>query len=149
MQEGTALSAIRDLVMSRRLLTVDSSATVQETVEFLARHNIGAVPVMERERLAGIFSERDVIMRVITCGLDPRSTPVVRVMTRNVVVARIDETHETCLRIMQQAGCRHLPIVDGDTVVGMLSLRDLLQADISEKDDKLEFLRSSMPSTHR
>jgi CBS domain-containing protein len=65
-------------------------------------------------------------------------------MTTNLVVARSDETHEACLRKMKQANCRHLPIVEEDKLIGVISLRDLLLIDISEKDDKIEFLNNYM-----
>jgi CBS domain-containing protein len=66
------------------------------------------------------------------------------VMTKDIVVATVDESHDSCLRKMRKASCRHLPIVDGESLVGFISLRDLLQVEISEKDDALEFLNNYM-----
>jgi CBS domain-containing protein len=143
-RKGTAMMTIRELISNRSVYTVDSGATVQAAVEYMAHNNIGAVTVMDGSRLVGIFSERDVINRVIAKGLDPRSTVVASVMTSNLVVARSDETCESCLWKMKQANCRHLPIVEGDTLIGVISLRDLLLVDISEKDDKIEFLNTYM-----
>jgi CBS domain-containing protein len=110
----------------------------------MARNNIGAVPVMDGTRLVGIFSERDVINRVVAKNLGPALTKVSDVMTTNIVVADVDETHEDCLKKMKQANCRHLPVVDGQTLVGMISLRDLLDVDIHEKDDAIHFLTDYM-----
>ena len=135
---------IKELVSNRSVFTVDSVTTVQAAVEHMAHNNIGAVSVMEGSRLVGIFSERDVINRVVAKGLDPRATKVSSVMTSNLVVARSDETHESCLRKMKQANCRHLPIVEEDTLIGVISLRDLLLIDISEKDNEIEFLNNYM-----
>jgi len=135
---------IRELVSNRPVYTVEQSASVQSAVEYLARHNIGAVSVMAGGRLVGIFSERDVINRVIARGLDPRGTSVASVMTSQIVVGRAEDGYDDCLRKMKQANCRHLPIVEGDRLIGVISLRDLLMVDISEKDDKIEFLNAYM-----
>ena len=135
---------IKQLISNRPVFTVDREATVQSAVEYMAQKNIGAVSVMDGTRLVGIFSERDVINRVIAKGLNPSSTKVKSVMTSNIVVAAADDSYETCLKKMKQANCRHLPIVEGDTLLGVISLRDLLLVDISAKDDKIEFLHNYM-----
>ena len=136
--------SIREIISNRPVFSVERGASVQSAAEYMTRHNIGAVSVMEGGRLVGIFSERDVINRVIAQRLDPRSTSVESVMTSQIVVASVDEGYESCLRKMKQASCRHLPVVEGDRLVGVISLRDLLQVDISEKDDKIEFLNAYM-----
>lgn len=138
------MMTIKELINNRSVFTVDRNVSVQSAVEYMAQKNIGAVSVMDGDRLVGIFSERDVISRVIAKGLNPVATMVAGVMTTNLVVATTDETYESCLRKMKQANCRHLPIVDGDTLIGFISLRDLLQVDISEKDDTIEFLNTYM-----
>ena len=137
-------SIIRDLLTNRSVFTVDKGTTVQAAAEFMAQKNIGALSVMDGSRLVGIFSERDVINRVVAKGLNPAATIVGDVMTANLIVATADETYESCLKKMKQANCRHLPVVDGDKLIGFISLRDLLQVDISEKDDKIEFLNNYM-----
>jgi CBS domain-containing protein len=138
------VSSVKQLIANRSVYTVDRTTSVQAAAEFMAQHNIGAVSVMDGARLVGIFSERDVITRVVAKGLNPSSTPVNAVMTTDLIVASVDESYESCLRKMKQANCRHLPIVDQDTLVGFISLRDLLQVDLSEKDDTLEFLNNYM-----
>jgi|WetSurMetagenome_2_1015567.scaffolds.fasta_scaffold121096_3 CBS domain-containing protein len=135
---------VKDLVTNRPVFTVDRNVNVQAAVEHMARNNIGAVSVMDGDRLAGIFSERDVITRVIAKGLNPSATTVGNVMTTDLVVATADETYDSCLRKMKQASCRHLPVVEGDRLIGFISLRDLLQIDISEKDDTIQFLNNYM-----
>ncbi len=77
-------------------------------------------------------------------GTEERHADGTLVMTTQIVVAHADDSTELCLRKMKQAGCRHLPVVEGKELIGMLSLRDLLLIDISEKDDKIEFLHSYM-----
>ena len=138
------MMSIKGFLNNRSVYTVDRSVSVQSAVEYMAQKNIGAVSVMDGNQLVGIFSERDVINRVIAKGLNPVTTSVATVMTSNLVVASADESYESCLRKMKQANCRHLPIVDGDNLVGIISLRDLLQVDITEKDDTIEFLNRYM-----
>jgi signal-transduction protein with cAMP-binding, CBS, and nucleotidyltransferase domain len=80
--------------------------------------------------------------RVVSRGLAPSTTPVVQVMTPNPVVVDAQSTVEQCLRIMTQAKCRHLPVVKGGKLIGVVSIRDLLQSDISEKSDEIEMMRA-------
>jgi len=138
------LSTLKQLIETRQVYAVEKGSTVRTAAEFMTKQNIGATPVMDGDRLVGVFSERDVINRVVAKGLDPETTTVEQVMTTDLVVATIDETYESCLKKMRRGVIRHLPVVEGDKLVGFISLRDLLQVDISEKDDKLEFLNSYM-----
>jgi CBS domain-containing protein len=138
------MTSIRKLLGNRPLFAIQGDATVQAAAEFMAENNIGAVPVMDGSRLVGIFSERDVINRVIAKKLAPAAVRVRDVMTKTIVVAESDETHEDCLRKMKQANCRHLPVVEGENLLGVISLRDLLQVEITEKDDEIEFLNNYM-----
>lgn len=138
------MMSIKELISNRSVFTVDRNVSVQAAVEYMAQKNIGAVSVMDGDRMVGIFSERDVITRVLGKGLNPAATVVSNVMTANLVVAEADETYESCLRKMKQANCRHLPVVEGDKLIGFISLRDLLLVDISQKDDTIEFLNTYM-----
>lgn len=135
---------VKELAGKRPVFSVDKGVSVQAAAEYMAQKNVGALTVMDGDRLVGIFSERDVINRVIARGLNPTGTLVSDVMTTELVVAVADETYESCLRKMKQANCRHLPIVQEDKLVGFISLRDLLMVDISEKDDTIQFLNSYM-----
>lgn len=138
------MMSVKELIKNRSVYTVDGNTTVQAAVEYMAKNKIGAVSVMEGDRLVGIFSERDVINRVVARSINPVTTTVSSVMTTNLVVATADESYESCLRKMKQASCRHLPIVEGDKLVGFISLRDLLLVDISEKDNTIQFLNTYM-----
>lgn len=138
------MKQVRELVKGRPVHTVAKTATVQAAAEVMARENVGALAVVDGQLLAGIFSERDVIGRVVAKQFDPGKTSVGSVMTRNIVVARADETIECCLNKMRHANCRHLPVVDGDVLLGMLSLRDLLLVVATEKGDRIEFLETYM-----
>jgi CBS domain-containing protein len=138
------MKPIRHLLENRSVYSIERSMTVRDAAGFMAGKNIGAVSVMEQGRLVGIFSERDVVFRVIARGLDPSSVLVGDVMTHDIVVGDADDTYEICLRKMKLANCRHLPIVRGEVLLGVISLRDLLQVDIDEKEDKIEFLTDYM-----
>jgi CBS domain-containing protein len=116
--------------------------SVREAARYMAEHRVGAVSVLEGTRLVGVLSERDIMARVVAAGRDLDATKVAEVMSRDLVVAKADESHEDGLRKMKQAGCRHLPVVEGDHLVGMVSQRDLLQIDLTEKDEEIRWLNA-------
>jgi CBS domain-containing protein len=136
------MKPISEIVSNRPLFSVGKDQTVAEVARFMAEKNVGAIPVMEKDRLVGVFSERDVITRVVAKGLNPAEVKVGDVMTTRIVVANADESYESCLKKMQQAHCRHLPVVSGDQLIGFVSLRDLLMMDLDEKERNLEYLQS-------
>lgn len=136
------MRTVNELVQDRPLHLVQHTQKVADAVRYMAKENIGAVPVMDGNRLVGIFSERDVITRVMAQGLDAAAVSVAEVMTRKIVVASATESHESCLQKMKVAHCRHLPVVSGGDLVGMVSLRDLLMMDLDEKERNLEYLES-------
>ncbi|PYR39706.1 MAG: IMP dehydrogenase [Acidobacteria bacterium] len=108
----------------------------------MARRGIGAVPVVEGERLAGIFTERDVLTRVVAAGVDPAGTCVLDVMSTQLVVADVSEPYDVCLQRMQQARVRHLIVLDGGRLAGIVSLRDVMAVDLDEKDDAITLLNA-------
>lgn len=121
------MERISDLVKDRRMIySVDANSTVLEAARFMMEHNIGAVPVLREGELAGIFSERDVMNRVVAAGRSPGQTRVSEVMTANPRAVQADDSVENCIFIMREFGFRHLPIVEGKKLMGLISLRDLL-----------------------
>jgi CBS domain-containing protein len=136
------MTMIGKFITGRPVFAVQQTATVLDAVRYMAEKNVGAVAVLEGQRLVGIFSERDVITRVIARDLSPKNIVIEQVMTKDIVVAETTEDEESCLRKMKAANCRHLPVVFGDSLVGLLSLRDLLQVELSERDEKLEVLNN-------
>jgi len=133
---------VLELVEQQELHCVRKEESVLETAKRMAAWKVGAVTVLDEERLVGIFSERDLMTRVVSEGLPPETTPVEQVMTPNPVVVDTHTTVEQCLRIMQQAKCRHLPVVSDGRLIGILSMRDLLQSDNRQKDDEIEMMRA-------
>ena len=129
------MKSVRDIVVGQNLVTVSSDVPVSEAARRMAGRDIGAVPVTEGSRVIGIFTERDALNRIVAAGLDAARTPVREVMSVNLVVADISESYESCLNRMRQAHIRHLIVLDGERMAGILSMRDLLAVDL---DDKLE-----------
>ena len=136
------MKTIGGLVSGREIFHVGADHSVRDAARYMTDRRVGAVAVLDGTRLVGILSERDVMGRVVALQLDPDRTRVGEVMTRDLVVAQSGESHEEGLRRMKQAGCRHLPVVDGDRLVGMVSQRDLLQIDLSEKDEEIRWLNA-------
>ncbi|MBZ5537468.1 MAG: CBS domain-containing protein [Acidobacteriia bacterium] len=134
------MKKIAELVTNREVYFIRAGQTVQEAANYMGMRNVGAVVVLEADRLAGIFSERDLMKRVVMRGLDPANTKIEEVMTREVVSADADETYENCLRKMKQLNVRHLPIVRAGELLGVVSLRDLLMVDLDEKDHELKMM---------
>lgn len=120
------MTTLRELVKDRRLYSIEDNQTVLEAARYMMEHNVGAVPVLREGRLAGIFSERDIMNRVVAVGRTPGTTAVSEVMTANPRAVAADESIEECLFIMREFGFRHLPVVDGAELKGLVSLRDVL-----------------------
>jgi CBS domain-containing protein len=136
------MKSIKAIIGDRETVTVERTMSVRDAARLMAERNIGAVPVLDCERLAGIFSERDVLTRIVAAGCQPDSTPVGDVMSSNLVVAEVNESYETCLGRMQQSHVRHLIVLDQGRLAGILSLRDLLAADIDEKEEAIGLLNA-------
>jgi CBS domain-containing protein len=102
----------------------------------MATNNVGIVAVLEGDRLVGVFSERDVVRRVVDRGLEPASTPVAQVMTSDLVVADADDDYQSAMRKMDQANIRHLPVVSGGRLLSML-----MRADLEDKGATLQYLQ--------
>jgi CBS domain-containing protein len=136
------MKTIGALVGGREVYYVRAEMSVREVAAYMTERRVGAVAVLEGTRLAGIVSERDIMGRVVARGLDPDKTKAKDVMTKDLVVAHVPDSHEDGLRTMKQAGCRHLPVVEGDRLVGMVSQRDLLQVDLTEKDEEIRWLNA-------
>ena len=136
------MTSVRTIVAARETVTVDPQVSVLEAARLMVDHQIGAVPVVDRDRLAGIFTERDILARVVAAQRDPSATSVADVMTRELVVADITESYDVCLQRMQQVRVRHLIVLVRGRLAGILSLRDLMAVDVSEKDEAITLLNA-------
>ena len=132
---------IKDVIRDREPYSINASASVQEAAEFMAERNIGAVCVLDdKGKLLGVFSERDVLNRVVVPRRDPAQLKVGEVTSDLRAVIRCDETPHQALERMERIGTRHLPVVDEERWVGMLSIRDLLRVELSEQGDAIKLL---------
>jgi len=120
------------------------SATVREVVDAMAKRRFGAVPVMDNDRLVGIFSERDVLVRVVAARKDPETTPVGEVMTANPDTVKSSDSVLHALELMNQRGYRHLPVVDGMELVGIVSIRDLYRSVKEQMDNDILMLAETL-----
>ena len=118
---------------------VSPDTTVHDAVALMNQKRVGAVAVTESEKLAGIFTERDLMIRVVLDGKDPKSTAVSDVMTANCISAKTDMSMGEALQIMSEKHFRHLPVVDDDLkVLGLLSIRDLLHQRVDNLSEELD-----------
>ncbi len=133
-----------EIVRNKNLYFVKSGATVFEVAKLMAEKNIGAVPVLSEDgKLLGIFSERDLLKRVIAKDLNPKEVKVDDVMTHEIMLALDDESYEECLAKMKKVGIRHLPVVDkNNNLLGILSIRDLMDISLDEKTERIEMLHA-------
>jgi CBS domain-containing protein len=117
-------------------------ATVAEAAHKMARHNVGSIVVLEKgRRLVGIFTERDLLRRVIVDGRDANVTRVSEVMTKEVIVVTPDTPRAEVLQLMNEKHIRHIPVADESHLLGVISLRDVLRFENEEKDFEIEQLR--------
>ncbi|MGH7101021.1 MAG: CBS domain-containing protein [Acetobacteraceae bacterium] len=133
-----ALRLIRDLVRGQVLLTCRPEATVREVAQQMAERHVGAILVMVEERLAGIFTERDALVRVIAAGRDPATTAIGEVMTHAVNTISPDRPVLHALHEMHENNFRHVPVVEHDRPVGIVSIRDALGDELIALGRELE-----------
>lgn len=109
----------------RALHSVPVSVTVFEAVREMNQHRIGAMLVMNGAKLAGIFTERDVLTRVVSSSLDPKTTPITQVMSANVLTVAPEATVQQVMDIFAEKRCRHLPVIQNEKLVGLISIGDV------------------------
>ncbi len=141
------MSTIGNLIRNRKIHSLAESETVRAAAIYMTQCNIGAVPVMDGERLVGIFSERDMLTRVVAPRRDPETLRVRDVMTTDPYIVGPDDTVERCMLAMKQHGFRHLPVCEGEKLVGFISLRDLLLHDLDEKEVDLKMMREYLQAS--
>jgi CBS domain-containing protein len=128
------MALVYDLVKDRRVYSIEADRSVLEAARFMMEHSIGALPVLRNGELVGIFSERDIMNRVVAVGRMPGTTKIAEVMTANPKAVSVDETVENCLFLMREFGFRHLPIIDGKALKGLVSSRDILLRYVAQKE---------------
>ena len=134
------MATLQDLVAQKghEVAAVQPADTVLQAANLMNEQNIGGVVVMDGSRLAGIFTERDVLRRVVAAGLDPATTRVSEVMSAPVLTCPPDLDIDDCAALMTTRGLRHLPVQDGGTLTGIVTMRDLLAHKVGEQQATLE-----------
>ncbi len=133
-----AMKIVPDVVNEQKIQSVTGSMTVSEAAKIMAKHHIGALLVTRRNKLEGILTERDLSVKVVAAGRDPDKAKVSEVMTGNPETVGPDDSALSALEKMKMRGFRHLPVVDNDKIVGMVSVRDLYASAKSQLEDDLK-----------
>ena len=134
-----------DVLKSKAHQTVHTTtpdALVFDALKLMADKNIGALLVMEGERIAGIITERDYARKIVLMSRSSRETPVREIMTSAVMYVRPGQTTEECMVLMTENRLRHLPVVDGNRLLGLVSIGDLVKSIISEQKFTIEQLQN-------
>jgi CBS domain-containing protein len=123
---------VREIMDKRKLLLAEPTMTVRKAAEAMAKHSVGAALVVENHKLVGIFTERDVVFRVVARGLDSTKTTLGEVMTREPKTIAPDKTYGVAMLLMHENKFRHLPVVENDEPIGIVSSRSALDPDLEE-----------------
>ncbi|MEN9569805.1 MAG: hypothetical protein RL172_1036 [Bacteroidota bacterium] len=124
-----------------QVFSITGNATVLDALRVLGEKNIGALPVIEEDKLVGIVSERDYARKVILKGKSSHDTLVVDIMTDNPYTIKPEDTIEMCMAVMSEKHIRHLPVVAGNYVVGMISVSDVVKAIIQSQKETIDYLK--------
>jgi CBS domain-containing protein len=124
----------------RDILSISPDASVLDAIKLMAEKAVGALVVMQDSALAGVVTERDYARKVILKGRSSKSTLVSEIMTAKVITTTGDNTVEECMNMMTDRRIRHLPVVDGEKVVGIISIGDLVKAVIADQKAEIEHL---------
>ncbi len=128
------------------LHTVEPEDPVLDAIRKMAEHHVGALLVMRGDSLMGIISERDYARKVILLGRASAETPVWQIMSTPVITVGLSNTVEECMRLVTERRIRHLPVLDGPRVIGMISIGDLVKAVIEDQQQQIEQLESYIRS---
>ena len=142
------MKTVQQLLVAKSgaVLSIPPDATVYEALALMARHDVGALVVMEGDRIVGMFSERDYARKVVLQGRSSSNTPVRDIMTAKVVTVRPDDSVDHCMQVVTEHRIRHLPVAEGDAIVGVISIGDLVKAVIEDQQVELDQLQRYIAS---
>ena len=143
------MATVRDMLKSKgfTVWSVAPDTTVYDSLKLMAEKNIGAVLVMEANRVMGILSERDYARKIILLGRASVDTPAREIMTDRVICVRPQETAEECMAVMTNKKVRHLPVLEDDQLIGVISIGDVVKAIIPEQEFIIEQLEHYVRGT--
>ena len=136
----TPLRRLLEAKADRDIFAMPSDTTVLAAATGMANRQVGAVCVVDDDRLVGVFTERDLLDRVVTPGRDPTRTKLSHVLTGNPLCLDADATVEMALLLIDERGVRHVPVVDGDRLIGILSIRDLTEFLARDQQSRIDDL---------
>jgi len=138
------MKPVAELLKQRNvtLWLVKPEDTVFDALKLLAEHEVGALMVMEHDKLVGVVSERDYTRKIALQGKSSKDTRVAEIMTRDVIVVSPQTRTRECMALMSRRKIRHLPVLDGDTVLGMISIRDIMDDIIADHELTISQLQS-------
>jgi signal-transduction protein with cAMP-binding, CBS, and nucleotidyltransferase domain len=136
------MTTVKDILSGRDMFSVEHNESVAEVVRAMSDLHVGAILVLGNGELQGIFSERDLMTRVVAGGRDARSTAVADVMTKDLATVEEAAAMEDAMELMQNRGCRHLPVLRAGRVVGLVSMRDLMAVELRKKTEEIEHMRA-------
>jgi CBS domain-containing protein len=136
------MSNVRAIVGNRVLFSVQENETVAGVARQMAEYHVGAILVMGFGQLRGVFSERDLMLKVVIQRLDPETTPVQAVMSTEVTTIEETASPEEAMEAMHRHSCRHLPVTRTGEVVGFLSMRDLMDFQLARQTEELHHMKA-------
>jgi CBS domain-containing protein len=142
------VSRILERKGSSSVWSIGPNATVYEAIKLMAQKNVGALFVLEDNRLAGVISERDYTRKVILQGKSSKETSVSEIMTKDLVTADPNDNITECMRVMTERRVRHLPVLEGSKVVGVVSIGDVLKWVISAQDATIDHLEKYITGSY-
>ena len=142
------MKTVSSILGTRETFTIKSGTLVMNTVLYMAERNIGAVAVVDaKNKLVGLFSERDLMKRVVAVYKDPAKTMIDDVMTKTLMTADPTAPFDIILNKMKEMNIRHMPVVKEGELLGMVSIRDLMELEYQAKNDELNYLSQYLGMT--
>ncbi len=138
------MASVQDILRRKGtdVVTMVADESVVNAARLMNERGIGGLVIMEGGRMVGIFTERDILRRIVAEHRDPATTAIRDVMTAPVVCCPVDTSQDECKKVMTDKRIRHLPVVDGDTVVGVITSGDVLAFQVREQASTLEYMKS-------
>ena len=138
------MSRVRDILHQKVVFHVEETDTVADVASRMSELKVGAILVLRDGELRGVFSERDLMTRVVLGRLDPEVTPVSQVMTRTITTVEDSASLDEAMEKMRAHNCRHLPVLHENKVYGFLSMRDLINFELESKTEELHHMRADI-----